>query len=136
MLAWATTTYAARCMTVVTTSLFACQHLQGLCMSKVQPATSYRFSALLHCNVFSYMPYALDALRCMTQKDLLVCSALMKQMYVQGKLPDEFFEKQNIWLNRGNMYRLLLEPADIANHYGFKFFLDSGHYLAGNRAGR
>ena len=55
---------------------------------------------------------------------------------LQGKLPDEFFEKQNIWLNRGNMYRLLLEPADIANHYGFKFFADSGHYLDGNRAGR
>jgi hypothetical protein len=55
---------------------------------------------------------------------------------IQGKLPDEFFEKQNIWLNRGNMYRLLLEPADIANHYGFKSFADNGHYLDGNRAGR
>lgn len=57
-------------------------------------------------------------------------------LWNKGKLPDEFFEKQNIWLNRGNMYRLLLEPADIANHYGFKFFADSGHYLDGNRAGR
>lgn len=57
-------------------------------------------------------------------------------LWNKGKLPDEFFEKQNIWLNRGNMYRLLLEPADIANHYGFKSFADSGHYLDGNRAGR
>lgn len=54
----------------------------------------------------------------------------------QGKLPSEFFEQQNIWLNRGNMYRLLLEPADIANHYGFKSFAANGHYLQGNRAGR
>ena len=34
------------------------------------------------------------------------------------------------------MYRLLLEPADIANHYGLKAFAANGHYLEGNRAGR
>lgn len=55
---------------------------------------------------------------------------------MQGKLPHEFFEKDNIWLHRGNMYRLLLEPADIANHYGSKAFAGAGHYLEGNRAGR
>ncbi len=48
----------------------------------------------------------------------------------------EFFEKQNIWLYRGNMYRLLVEPCDIANHYGLKSMSGVGHYLAGNRPGR
>jgi len=48
----------------------------------------------------------------------------------------EFFEKQNIWLYRGNMYRLLVEPSDIANHYGLKSMSGVGHYLEGNRPGR
>ena len=57
-------------------------------------------------------------------------------MLLQKKLPTEFFEKQNIWLYRGNMYRLLVEPCDIANHYGLKSMSGVGHYLAGNRPGR
>ena len=57
-------------------------------------------------------------------------------MLLQKKLPSEFFEKQNIWLYRGNMYRLLVEPCDIANHYGLKSMSGVGHYLAGNRSGR
>lgn len=56
--------------------------------------------------------------------------------WLQGKLPYDFFEKDNIWLHRGNMYRLMLEPADIANHYGSSVFAGMGHYLEGNRAGR
>ena len=55
---------------------------------------------------------------------------------LQKKLPEEFFEKQNIWLYRGNMYRLLVEPSDIANHYGLKSMSGVGHYLEGNRPGR
>lgn len=60
-------------------------------------------------------------------------------MLLQKKLPTEFFEKQNIWLYRGNMYRLLVEPCDIANHYGhygLKSMSGVGHYLEGNRPGR
>lgn len=64
-------------------------------------------------------------------------SAHPKHMHMlQGKLPPEFFEKQNIWLYRGNMYRLLVEPSDIANHYGLKSMSGVGHYLEGNRPGR
>ncbi len=57
-------------------------------------------------------------------------------MLLQNKLPSEFFEKQNIWLYRGNMYRLLVDPCDIANHYGLKSMSGVDHYLAGNRPGR
>ncbi|DBA97048.1 TPA: Lipase-like pad4 [Trebouxia sp. C0004] len=57
-------------------------------------------------------------------------------LWNKRKLPAEFFEKQNIWLYRGNMYRLLVEPCDIANHYGLKSMSGVGHYLAGNRPGR
>ncbi|KAL0054780.1 hypothetical protein WJX82_002300 [Trebouxia sp. C0006] len=57
-------------------------------------------------------------------------------LWNKKKLPSEFFEKQNIWLYRGNMYRLLVEPCDIANHYGLKSMSGVGHYLAGNRPGR
>lgn len=70
----------------------------------------------------------------------MMCPIIMSNndggMLLQGKLPHEFFEKDNIWLNRGNMYRLLLEPADIANHYGSRAYAGIGHYLDGNRPGR
>ena len=66
----------------------------------------------------------------------VIISHQYSNMLLQKKLPTEFFEKQNIWLYRGNMYRLLVEPCDIANHYGLKSMSGVGHYLEGNRPGR
>eukprot|EP00898_Chlorokybus_atmophyticus_P005865 jgi/Chlat1/627/Chrsp103S00004 len=46
-------------------------------------------------------------------------------------LPAKVFAKGRLWLSRGDNYRKLLEPVDIANYYhgGFINIGDSGHYL-------
>eukprot|EP00898_Chlorokybus_atmophyticus_P000212 jgi/Chlat1/1191/Chrsp114S01653 len=53
--------------------------------------------------------------------------------YERGSIPEDIFSSTSDWLARGNNYRLLVEPIDIANWYsqkGANFYASNGkHYL-------
>eukprot|EP00898_Chlorokybus_atmophyticus_P000200 jgi/Chlat1/1180/Chrsp114S01650 len=53
--------------------------------------------------------------------------------YERGSIPEDILSSTSDWLARGNNYRLLVEPIDIANWYspkGANFYASTGkHYL-------
>eukprot|EP00898_Chlorokybus_atmophyticus_P002902 jgi/Chlat1/3612/Chrsp235S03603 len=58
--------------------------------------------------------------------------------HMDGMLPADFFSKSNVWCARGNSFRLMVEPIDIANYYRLELWkqwpVGNRHYLeADNR---
>ena len=57
-------------------------------------------------------------------------------MYRNGHLPFDFFSSNSNWLQRGEGYRQLMEPVDIANFYGRELWktkpAGQQHYLESN----
>eukprot|EP00898_Chlorokybus_atmophyticus_P005854 jgi/Chlat1/626/Chrsp103S01043 len=58
--------------------------------------------------------------------------------HMDGMLPADFFSKSNVWCARGNTFRLMVEPIDIANYYRLELWkqwpVGNRHYLeADNR---
>eukprot|EP00898_Chlorokybus_atmophyticus_P003024 jgi/Chlat1/3722/Chrsp258S03871 len=58
--------------------------------------------------------------------------------YMDGMLPPDLFSKSNVWCARGNTFRLMVEPIDIANYYRLELWkqwpVGNRHYLeADNR---
>eukprot|EP00898_Chlorokybus_atmophyticus_P002994 jgi/Chlat1/3696/Chrsp249S03837 len=53
--------------------------------------------------------------------------------YMDGMLPPDFFSKSNVWCARGNTFRLMVEPIDIANYYRLELWkqwpVGNRHYL-------
>uniref|UniRef100_A0A0C9RJM9 TSA: Wollemia nobilis Ref_Wollemi_Transcript_14423_2311 transcribed RNA sequence n=1 Tax=Wollemia nobilis TaxID=56998 RepID=A0A0C9RJM9_9CONI len=59
----------------------------------------------------------------------------IKDMVDRKELPDDF-ETEEEWIKAGSVYRMLVEPLDIANYYRLGKHEDSGHYLAKGRPRR
>ncbi|KAH9325589.1 hypothetical protein KI387_005767 [Taxus chinensis] len=56
----------------------------------------------------------------------------IKDMLQRKELPDDF-ESEEEWIDAGNVYRMVVEPLDIANYYRLGKHEDTGHYLAKGR---
>ena len=54
-------------------------------------------------------------------------------MYKAGQLPVDFFSRRGCWLQRGDGYRVAIEPLDIAVYYRRKLWqshpVGERHYL-------
>uniref|UniRef100_A0A0D6QTK3 Fungal lipase-like domain-containing protein n=1 Tax=Araucaria cunninghamii TaxID=56994 RepID=A0A0D6QTK3_ARACU len=59
----------------------------------------------------------------------------IKDMVDRKELPDDF-ETEEEWIKAGSVYRMLVEPLDIANYYRLGKHEDTGHYLAKGRPRR